>query len=289
VNGSDRVRRHPALTATAVAALLVLVALGTHGRSWAGGSSGTRHLPPAFWDYVFSGAAVIWLALGLYAFHIYLSMRREAGVRFDPRRAAASFLLFVAVLLAISLLASHLRHVARFQGRPGHHVQIVGAGPSKAGTRAATPRSSHFRWQSAAGVAVVLLAVGAGMLVVQRRRRPQRLRQRDAAVALAALLDDTLDDLRREPDPRKAVIAAYARMERTLAAYGLPRAPAEAPEEYLRRVLAELQVGGPAARRLTDLFARAKFSPHEVDAAMKEEAIGALVEVRGELQPEPAA
>jgi hypothetical protein len=30
---------------------------------------------------------------------------------------------------------------------------------------------------------------------------------------LAALLDDTLDDLRAEPDPRRAIVAAYAHME----------------------------------------------------------------------------
>ena len=35
--------------------------------------------------------------------------------------------------------------------------------------------------------------------------------------ALADVLDETLDDLRAEADPRRAVIAAYARMERALA------------------------------------------------------------------------
>ena len=37
----------------------------------------------------------------------------------------------------------------------------------------------------------------------------------------ADVLDETLDDLRAETDPRRAVIAAYARMERALAAFGL--------------------------------------------------------------------
>ena len=51
------------------------------------------------------------------------------------------------------------------------------------------------------------------------------------------MLTETLDDLRSEPDPRKAVIGAYAKMERTLAARGLPRHESEAPEEYLARIL----------------------------------------------------
>ena len=39
-----------------------------------------------------------------------------------------------------------------------------------------------------------------------------------------------------------------------------------------------------AVERLTALFTRAKFSQHDVDTAMKEEAIGALEQVRDELR-----
>jgi hypothetical protein len=80
------------------------------------------------------------------------------------------------------------------------------------------------------------------------------------------------------------VIAAYARLENVLAAHGLPRLPAEAPLEYLARMLAELEVGEASARALTDLFERAKFSQHAVGAEMKEQAIAALESVRDELQ-----
>ena len=69
------------------------------------------------------------------------------------------------------------------------------------------------------------------------------------------------------------MIAAYARMERALGAFGLPRDPAEAPDEYLRRILADLDVSRRATSRLTALFAWAKFSGHDVAPEMKEEAI----------------
>ena len=46
------------------------------------------------------------------------------------------------------------------------------------------------------------------------------------------MLDETLDDLRAEADPRRAIIAAYARLERVLAANGVPRT-AETSDEYL--------------------------------------------------------
>ena len=80
---------------------------------------------------------------------------------------------------------------------------------------------------------------------------------------LADVLDETLDDLRAEADPRRAVIAAYARMERALAAYGLPRRPSEAPDEYLQRILADLDVEPPRHLAL-DGVVRAKFSAHDV-------------------------
>ena len=68
---------------------------------------------------------------------------------------------------------------------------------------------------------------------------------------------------------------------------------AETSDEYLPRVLHDLALDARAVERLTALFTRAKFSHHDVDAAMKEEAIDALEQVRDELrlardQPQPA-
>ncbi len=101
---------------------------------------------------------------------------------------------------------------------------------------------------------------------------------------MSLALDESLDDLRAEPDLRKAIIAAYARMERALAGAGLPRRPAEAPLEYLERALLELETSAGAVRRLTDLFEWAKFSQHEPEPQMRDDAIDALVAVRDELR-----
>ena len=60
-------------------------------------------------------------------------------------------------------------------------------------------------------------------------------------------LDEAIDDLRRDPDPRRAVIAAYARMEQALTLYGCPRRPSEAPYEYLSRVARDLEAEQPVA------------------------------------------
>ena len=73
-------------------------------------------------------------------------------------------------------------------------------------------------------------------------------------------------------------------MERLLGAHGLPRQPAEAPFEWLARVLAELQASPASVVELTTLFERAKFSHHEIGPDLKDEAIDALVTVRDELR-----
>jgi hypothetical protein len=85
------------------------------------------------------------------------------------------------------------------------------------------------------------------------------------------------------------VIGAYARMERALAAAGLPRDPAEAPEEYLQRILSDVAVTGRAATRLTSLVAWARFSGHDGRPEMKDEAIDTLEQVRDELAAAEAA
>ena len=90
------------------------------------------------------------------------------------------------------------------------------------------------------------------------------------------MLNETLDELELDPDPRRAVIQAYVRMEAVLGAHGHARLPHEAPLEYLARVLRELDVRAEAAHALTELFERARFSHHEIDAAMRAEAIASL-------------
>jgi uncharacterized protein with PIN domain len=72
-------------------------------------------------------------------------------------------------------------------------------------------------------------------------------------------------------------------MERALERAGSARRPAEAPFEYLVRVLERITANGRAARILTELFERAKFSVEPMGERDKQEAIGALELLRAEL------
>ena len=156
--------------------------------------------------------------------------------------------------------------------------------PTQPGAEATVSYKPEFAWLSV--IIVVGLAAAAVVAYVIAQRRSTRAARDEMALAeeLAGALDDSLDDLRAETDPRRAVIAAYARLERVLAAHGAARRAASTPEEYLARVLHDLEIDARAVRRLTDLFSWAKFSQHAVDVGMKEEAIEALEHVRDELR-----
>ncbi len=132
--------------------------------------------------------------------------------------------------------------------------------------------------------ALVATAIGAYVVAARRRARAFDPGQSRLAETVADLLDESLDDLRAEPDARRAVIAAYARLEQTFAASGLARLRHETAEEHVSRILGQLEVDNRLVRRLTELFARAKFSHHVVDETMKEEAIAALAQIRDELR-----
>jgi hypothetical protein len=146
-------------------------------------------------------------------------------------------------------------------------------------------RDPEFQWIP---VLVVVVAVAAAVIAFwlsgRRRRSVLPETQLLAAERLAAAVDESIDDLRSETDPRRAVIAAYARLERALAASGLPRRVQETPEEYVARVLVELTVDPRPVRRLTGLYEVAKFSHHDVSPVMKDQAIDALVQIRDELR-----
>jgi hypothetical protein len=262
------------------------VAVAAHGRPLAGEGGTGAGLPAAFWDYVFTTSVIVVLVGTLTALAALASFRHQPqqrpGVRRRTVRALATLLLVAALL---TLVGRHLdlRHLL-------HHRHATGTGPAPTGTvvtsrsgRSPVTRHVEFRWDELAVVLGLLLAL-AVLAAGMRRRLPPPPRRGRAPELLSAALDESLDDLRSDPDLRSAIVAAYARMEAALAAAGLPRRPAEAPLEYLERALLELDTSAGAIRRLTELFEWAKFSPHEPEPSMRDDAVDALAAVRDELR-----
>ncbi|HYW23165.1 MAG TPA: DUF4129 domain-containing protein [Terriglobales bacterium] len=146
-----------------------------------------------------------------------------------------------------------------------------------------------FDWL-AAGIVVGLLVAGA--VVTWWFLRPRRPAAALSLARLQAVLDDAIDDVLGEADPRRAVIAAWSRLERVLAGHGVPRHDSEAPFEYAARageeLDAELGVEGGWLEQLAGLFEWARFSTHDVTPGMREEALAGLVAVRDGLRVAPA-
>jgi len=254
--------------------LLALVAAGSlHGPL---GTGRGRPRYPA--DLIDSLLLLLFLAMVAAGVLGVWSLWPDRHLLRQRRRRAGSFGLILPMAVVVALWL--LRDVLGLGGRQDDPPTSTLAPPSTL----EVPTSPDDPGMVPLVVAGVALAVMVGIAVAQlvaerRRRRPPRSR----AERLVELLDDTLEDLEREPDPRRAVIAAWARMERGLAAAGLPRHPAEAPFEYAARVLQAALARPSSVHRLTGLFERAKFSHHLVGQADREEAIAALRTVRREL------
>ena len=264
--------------------LLAIVALASRsGR--AEGDVPSPSLPPELFELALTfGTVALAVAFLVLVWRLaHMPWQPSPAVRGIVRWRLASSLL-VLLLTLVTLRAIHFTPPSgRQSGLPRKlPLRTVPAEPE-----GRSQRPIRFRWELAA-VAGGLALGGLGAWLVLRRRRALspllELGEEELSVELSVLFDETLGDLRREPDPRRAVIAAYARAEAILARYGLPRWPFEAPLEYLSRVLEQLRVRASAGRELTDLFERAKFSRHEIDQGMKAEAIAALVAVRDDLR-----
>jgi Domain of unknown function (DUF4129) len=270
-------------------ALLVLVGVvvaASSGHSVGRGSLESETATGAFATLLFALGA-IWIAGLLVASPMMSGLTARAEV-VHRRRWSEALIVLLLVLAVLSVLSASGR-LGNRGGTEGQPVQTIGQPDPRRREPAQALETPPIDWVivlTVFGVALVAFAALAAMMI---RGNKHVWREVEARKALAEILDDTLDDLRAERDPRKAVIAAYSRMERSLASFGLPRRPFEAPVEYLRRVLEELRSGSPAARRLTHLFERAKFSQHAIDGAMKEEAIDAVATLRDELRAEIAA
>jgi hypothetical protein len=139
--------------------------------------------------------------------------------------------------------------------------------------------------------ALALLAAFGSLGVVAWLSLADRLQRGAPSVAprrrdLAAVVEDSLEDLRREPDARAAIIKIYRNFERVLAAAALPRRPWQTPVEFMAAVLGNAPLPPDPIRRLTGLFEVARFSRHPVGAAERESAWRSLIEIRAALDRE---
>ncbi len=269
------------LAVLAIAALLPVVALASRPEGGRGGPP--LGVEPArvavdVVTYLFLAAALLGLGILVWVFW----PRPNEELPPLPRRRRGTLTMAaaagLAVLVVLWLRSHHFGQLPNL-APPGVPGNAQATPPDVA---PGAPAPSGVDWLAVAIVAGVLLAVAVLVFWALRSQRPRSPRALLAGVS--ALLDDAIDDVLGEADPRQAVIKAWARLERVLARHGLPRRDAEAPFEYAARARAEMGVEEVSLERLADLFEWARFSLNEVTPAMREEALSGLVAVRDGLR-----
>jgi hypothetical protein len=282
--------RSTKLTIVAVALLALLAVVAFASRSGLGHESQAQPTP-RYVSYAFTLFLIVFVLAIPVAAYGFLIQAREGQVarKSFKSRVISNF----ATMLFFGFLAFGVIYMKR------HHNQLFHIDASALDKSKDALKNRHHRtgagkyepqfewvvfWIALAGLFVAAVA----MYLLYRRQK-----QRKAAVAeaepsmakdLITSISSAIDDLEAEPDARRAVIAAYARMEGVLGRHGLRRKPSETPLEYLQRILLGLTERADAVRRLTSLFEQAKFSRREIDAPMKQDAISALREIRDDME-----
>ena len=189
----------------------------------------------------------------------------------------------VGVLLAVAALVTPFavlftRKPRSLATRPAPAAPRIGLAQPAASAHAPV-------WPLITGMVIAILVV---LILAVLSRRGRRARTpRPGRSPLAPLLDSLAagsQALIAGGEPRAAIIACYAAMERGFAAAGSAPAVADTPAEVLARATGAGLVRAEPAETLTGLFRRARYSTHPMTRADSRTAADALAEMRADLQ-----
>ena len=280
------VSRRAAIASLVVPALVLVAFAARSYQPFAGEAGGRRPTSTTFLDGAFTVMSVLGGLAALVAVWAWLHAFRERPRGRGSQAPYASLVVVFLVIIVTAVVAYKGLRNDGSPGRPGAGADLPFPGqvvPEQPVPQPEPGRDPQIIWPLAIGLAALIAAAIAAAIIIERRRDRRGRRTPEQLKELGRALDEAIDDLRRDPDPRRAVIAAYARMEQALTLYGYPRRPSEAPYEYLHRVARDLEAEEPVAA-LTELFEVAKFSEHSVDETMRGRAIDALTAVRREVR-----
>jgi hypothetical protein len=297
-------------TGRVVAVIVLLIAIAASLRGYLPGVERANQPPPD------SGSSPAYVAAMITVSLVIVAVAFIARLR-DPRRAPASagalpnsfsggrgrpawrvLMIGAGVLLAWLLLAWVLSRfiVLHSVDQPQAAPQSTAVRVLAPGTNAPQRPRSHDSDANRdvlpyliAGTVALLTMIVAGAVVAARRRRvresrvepvqtPGRTATAVAATSLARAAESGLaeiTDLNHEP--RQAIIACYAAMERELTHFpdAVPQ-DFDTPTEVLARAVEHHALHAGNAAELVNLFEEARFSPHVMNEAHRTSALRVL-------------
>jgi hypothetical protein len=287
---AGRADRTAAWRVAAVAILLALTAAGLRSR-------GTfSHAP----DRALAGAsgAVVATALtvtegvALVAFVLVLAMARprrkpKADDDEPPRLPFPWWAKTLAVLAAVAVMVTPFAVLLTRKTRPRTAAPQARVGVLGGGAPPRLPATAHgSQWPLLAGMLIALALLLALTAWSRRTRRRATSPPRDQArLALGQSLAAGRAALAGPRDPRAAIIACYAAMERGFAAAGSAPAAADTPAEVLARATGAGLVRSGSAARMAGLFRRARYSSEPMTGADSAAAASALDQMQADLGP----
>ncbi|TFV57664.1 DUF4129 domain-containing protein [Mycobacterium sp. PS03-16] len=229
--------------------------------------------------------------------------RAGRGGRWTWRMAAVVAAVVVGWLVVVLLLMRLSGWLEVAAGPPAQPAE-----PTRAAPNAGAPEPPPPQDAPGSGAALGVLAAAAAVFVAlsiaatmagrrQRRQMPSAPFDDPPGEQAPASGPQTLvraaerglaeiGDLSREP--REAIIACYAAMERELdKAPGARPQESDTPTEVLARAVQRDLLRADSATELVDLFEEARFSPHVMDEQHREVAVQVLRLVLHELQEAP--
>lgn len=306
----------PTTRVVAMVALLMLVAAALRGYLPAHHGRRIAEEGPSRTALMFLVAAIA-ATLALLAFSIIARLRDpravapSAGPLPDMLGGGSARPSWRVVLIALGVVAAWLLiavlvsrwftppQISLDAPQPDSGATPPGTGGAPQPKQPARPKDGPDMLGSLVAFVPVLLMLFVGGFIVSRRRRravttapaaPDHAELPSADVASESLVRAAevglaeMTDLSREP--REAIIACYAAMERELA--NVPGAvPQEfdTPTEVLARAVEQRALRAENAVQLVNLFEEARFSPHVMDEAHRETAVRVLELVLDEIAP----
>ena len=227
--------------------------------------------------------------------------RREIGGppwRLTWRTALIGIAVIAAWLLIVALLARLDTLLGIEAPAPESATGRTGGEPEPPPEPAPPEAGANVFGYLAASTVMLLLLVAAGTAVASRRQRRsgmpqipdgdeyQSTKEAPASESLARAAElglAEIGDLSREP--RAAIIACYAAMERELTHVpGAAPQDSDTPSEVLARAVEHHALRTDSATELVDLFEEARFSPHVMNEGHREVAVRVLRLVLADLR-----